>query len=95
VTFREAHGAVGSLVRKAEESGAELSALPVETFTAAHSAFGADVLDALSAQASVERREVEGGTGPRAVRAQLEAAVASLVQGGEVARGNELTLRAD
>jgi argininosuccinate lyase len=95
VTFREAHAAVGSLVRKAEESGVELSALPLETFVAAHGAFGIDVMEALSARASVERREVEGGTGPRAVRAQLDAAVGSLVQGGETSRGNELTLRAD
>ena len=95
ITFREAHGAVGSLVRKAEEAGVELNELPLATFAAAHSAFGADVQDALSAQASVDRREVEGGTGPRAVRAQLEAATSSLAQGGEVPRGNELSLRAD
>jgi len=65
------------------------------TFEAAHTAFGSDVRDALGARASVDRREVEGGTGPRAVRAQLEAAVSTLAQGGEVPRGNELDLRAD
>ncbi len=95
ITFREAHAAVGSLVRKAEEAGVELNELPMATFEAAHSAFGTDVREALSARASVDRREVEGGTGPRAVRAQFEAAVASLAQGGEVPRGNELNLRAD
>jgi argininosuccinate lyase len=95
VTFREAHAAVGSLVRKAEDSGVELGALPLDTFVATHGAFGADAMEALSARASVERREVEGATGPRAVRAQLEAAVGSLAQGGETSRGNELTLRAD
>ena len=95
VTFREAHGAVGSLVRQAEEQGIELDALPLSAFTSAHAAFGSDVHDALSARASVQRREVEGGTGPRAVRAQLEAAVATLAQGAETARGNELTIRAD
>ena len=95
VTFREAHATVGLLVREAEQRGVELDALPMSAFAAAHSAFGSDVLDALSARASVERREVEGGTGPRAVRSQLEAAVASLAQGGESTRGNELSLRAD
>jgi argininosuccinate lyase len=95
VTFREAHGTVGLLVRQAEQLGVELDALPLTTFTAAHASFGSDVLDALSARASLERREVEGGTGPRAVRAQLESAIASLSQGGEAARGNELSLRAD
>ena len=95
VTFREAHGSVGQLVRQAEEAGVELSALPLASFAAAHRAFGDDVRDALSARASVARREVDGGTGPRAVRAQLDAAVASLSQGGEAPRGNELSLRAD
>ena len=95
VTFREAHGSVGQLVRQAEEARIELSALPLSAFTAAHRAFGEDVHDALSARASVARREVDGGTGPRAVRAQLDAAVATLAQGGEVPRGNELSLRAD
>jgi argininosuccinate lyase len=94
-TFREAHAIVGQLVRKAEETGVDLHALPMTTFEAAHPSFGSDVHEALSARASVARREVEGGTGPRAVRAQLEAAVASLTQGGEAPRGNELTLRAD
>jgi argininosuccinate lyase len=95
VTFREAHASVGQLVRQSEQSGVELNALPQSAFTAAHGAFGNDAIEALSARASVARREVEGGTGPRAVRAQLEAATASLAQGGEVSRGNELSLRAD
>jgi argininosuccinate lyase len=95
VTFREAHASVGQLVRQAEETGVELDALPLSAFAATHRAFGNDVHDALSARASVARREVDGGTGPRAVRAQLDAAVASLSQGGEVPRGNELSLRAD
>jgi len=95
ITFREAHATVGAMVRQAEELGVELNALPMGTFEAAHTAFGSDVRDALAARASVDRREVEGGTGPRAVRAQLEAAVSTLAQGGEVPRGNELDLRAD
>ena len=77
-TFREAHGAVGTLVRQSEEAGVELHALPLKAFKAAHACFGADVFDALSAVASVERRETEGGTGPAAVRAQLAAAKATL-----------------
>src|SRR5688500_18603737 len=95
VTFREAHASVGQLVRQAEQSGIELDALPLAAFAAAHESFGNDALDALSARASVARREVDGGTGPRAVRAQLEAAFASLTQGGEAPRGNELSRRAD
>ncbi len=78
-TFREAHGAVGSLVRESERRGVELQALPFSAFTAAHAAFAEDVFDALDVTRSVAQREVEGGTGPSAVRAQLEAARAVLL----------------
>jgi argininosuccinate lyase len=77
-TFREAHGVVGRLVREAESRRCELPALPVSTFTDAHPLFAPDVIEALSPQHSVEHRDVEGGTSPRAVRAQLEAARATL-----------------
>ncbi|MEO7455408.1 MAG: argininosuccinate lyase [Gemmatimonadaceae bacterium] len=78
-TFREAHSAVGKLVRESETTGVEMQALPQASFAAAHAKFGADVTSALSATASVKHREVEGGTGPGAVRAQIEAATAALV----------------
>ena len=77
-TFREAHGAVGSLVRQAEEAGIELDALPAERFTAAHVLFGDDAREALSAEASLAARDIAGGTGPNAVATQLAAARASL-----------------
>ena len=77
-TFREAHGAVGMLVRESESTGIELQSLPMESFTRAHVLFGPDVMDALSPVQSVLHREVEGGTGPAAVRAQLDAARAAL-----------------
>ncbi|MES3035009.1 MAG: argininosuccinate lyase [Gemmatimonadota bacterium] len=78
VTFRESHGAVGSLVRQAEEAKVELHELPLSAFMAAHATFGPDVLDALSAQASVDRRSVPGGTAVSAVREQLIAGRAAL-----------------
>jgi argininosuccinate lyase len=90
-TFREAHASVGRLVRESEAAGLELHLLPLSSFTAAHPLFGPDVFDALSARSSVERREVDGGTGPAAVRAQLEAARAAL-HPEEAPRGNELRL---
>jgi argininosuccinate lyase len=77
-TFREAHAAVGALVRQSEEAGVELHALPLKSFKSAHAMFGSDVFEALSAVASVERRETEGGTGPAAVRTQLAAAKTAL-----------------
>jgi argininosuccinate lyase len=81
VTFRDAHVAVGRLVRESEESGVELQHLPLASFTTAHHAFGEDVLDALSPRASVASRDIPGGTGPVAVRAQLVAAAAALRAG--------------
>jgi argininosuccinate lyase len=77
-TFREAHGAVGRLVRQCETEKLELHTLPLSAFLATHQLFAQDVFDALSAHASVERREVDGGTGPVAVRTQLEAAQRAL-----------------
>jgi argininosuccinate lyase len=73
-TFRESHAAVGALVRQAEEQGVEMTELPLSAFKSAHALFGDDVLDALSPQSSVEHREAIGGTGPKAVREQLDAA---------------------
>jgi len=77
-TFREAHGAVGRLIRQCEDGQLDLHTLPLAAFTGAHPLFEQDVFDALSALHSVEQREVEGGTGPSAVRAQLEAAQSAL-----------------
>jgi argininosuccinate lyase len=76
--FRDAHGAVGRLVRRCEEENLDLHTLPFAAFSEAHPLFGADVFDALSAHESVAQREVDGGTGPGAVRAQLESAQKAL-----------------
>jgi argininosuccinate lyase len=94
VSFREAHGAVGTLVRESIETETEMHALPFSSFAAAHASFGPDVFDALSPTASIDRREVAGGTGPSALRAQLEAARLALKPVREVGRGNALDLRA-
>ena len=66
VTFRDAHGAVGRLVREAEdEGGRDGSTCPLASFPAANSAFAADVLAELAPETSVSHREIIGGTGPR------------------------------
>lgn len=78
VTFRDAHGAVGRLVREAEETNTELADLPFSSFEAAHPSFDKDVLAELRPETSVSHRNIEGGTGPESVRAQLLAAKASL-----------------
>jgi argininosuccinate lyase len=93
-TFREAHAAVGTLIRESERDGIELDALPRKSFTAAHPLFGEDVLDWLEPARSVARRDVPGGTGPAAVSAQLRSARETLWPVADAARGNELVLRA-
>src|SRR6476469_2227460 len=93
-TFSEAHAAIGSLIRESEREECELDSLPVSAFKAAHRLFGDDVLDWLEPTMSVSRREVPGGTGPASVSAQLQAARDSLRPEMELARGNELILRA-
>ncbi len=93
-TFRESHGAVGRLVREAEEAGVELDALPTVSFTDAHPLFGDDALESLSARASVDRREADGGTGPIAVAAQLAAARRAIEVVAEPwVSGNELSFQ--
>jgi argininosuccinate lyase len=93
-SFREAHGAIGSLIRESEREGCDLDGLPLSAFKKAHSLFADDVLDWLEPALSVARRDVPGGTGPTAVNAQLRAAREALWPPTEIARGNELVLRA-
>jgi argininosuccinate lyase len=93
-TFREAHSAIGALIRESERDGCDLDGLPLSSFKAAHPLFGDDALDWLEPSRSVARRDVPGGTGATAVKAQLRSAREALRPTGEAARGNELVLRA-
>jgi argininosuccinate lyase len=93
-TFRDAHRAVGEIVRTAEAKRVDLGELPIDTYVAAHPLFGADVYEALSPKASTEHRDVPGGTGPNAVRDQIEAARVALRPPRETPRGNEMPLLA-
>lgn len=81
-TFREAHAAVGALVREAEERGVALDALPAAAYGRAHPLLAEGAVEALGAEASVALREAAGGTGPEAVRVQLAAARAVVGVGG-------------
>jgi argininosuccinate lyase len=73
-SFRQAHEAVGSLIREAERRGCKLGALGMEAFTAASPLFGPDILESLDPANSIASRDIPGGTGPNAVRQQLDAA---------------------
>ncbi len=71
VPFREAHRAVGEVVKLAEARGVAVSELSVDEYQKIAPAFDADVKDVFDFSRSVAAREVIGGTGPNAVRAQI------------------------
>jgi argininosuccinate lyase len=71
VPFREAHGAVGKLLRKAESHGASVSDLPDASWTEVHPAFSAGPIPHPTAERSVEARKLAGGTARAAVLQQI------------------------
>jgi argininosuccinate lyase len=77
-TFREAHAAVGQLIKLSETEKTDLAQLPRAAFTRVSALFADDVGDALNVRNSLELRSVEGGTAPSAVRVQLDSARAAL-----------------
>ena len=77
VPFREAHHIVGACVKRSEELGVELSALPAGDAAAIHAAVTPDALAALTVEASVASRDSYGGTAPERVRQAITAARAA------------------
>ncbi|ALC13035.1 argininosuccinate lyase [Sphingopyxis sp. 113P3] len=78
VPFREAHHIVGACVKRSEELGVELSALPAAEAAAIHAAVTPEALAALTVEASVASRISYGGTAPERVRQAIAAARAAL-----------------
>jgi argininosuccinate lyase len=77
VPFRKAHEIVAGIVRRAEKSGVALDALPADAFREAHEVFASEP-PAMDFEASVEARDVPGGTARARVQEQIEAARAIL-----------------
>ncbi|HYM14853.1 MAG TPA: argininosuccinate lyase [Dehalococcoidia bacterium] len=71
--FREAHAAVGKLVRYAETRRVDLARLALEDFQRFSPLFAADALR-IDVMASLRSRDVPGGTAPRQVTAALRRA---------------------
>lgn len=71
VPFREAHGAVGKLLRLADEQGVSLTDLSPDAWMGVHPAFGNGPIPRPTAELSVEARQAIGGTGRAAVLQQL------------------------
>jgi argininosuccinate lyase len=74
IPFRDAHGAVGRVVRKANELGYDLSDLPMEEWQAINSAFQQDIHAVFDVYNSVGMHSAWGGTSPARVKEQLELA---------------------
>ena len=74
VPFRESHGIVGALVRRAEELGVDVDRVPQAEATAVDPRLAGVLARLGGPEQSVERRRTPGGTGRAAVMRQLEAA---------------------
>src|SRR5215204_1054247 len=74
VPFREAHRAVGQLVRRCEELGVTLKEVPAEELTAAHPILVGLPRDLLTPEGSVANKKSTGSTSPASVEEQLERA---------------------
>ena len=72
VPFREAHHQAGRLVRKAIEAHSALEELPIEVIREQAPRANNDVYTQLTVSATLEKRGVTGGTGPKAVESAIE-----------------------
>ncbi|MBS0333888.1 MAG: argininosuccinate lyase [Proteobacteria bacterium] len=70
--FRDAHHVTGAAVKRAEQLGADLPALPLSELQALEPRITAGVYDVLTPAASVASRTSYGGTAPDRVRAQIQ-----------------------
>ena len=74
VPFREAHRAVGELVRRCEELGISLEEVPREELSAVHPALAEMPRELLTPRGSIANKKSSGSTSPASVEAQLAAA---------------------
>ncbi len=72
--FRQAHHAVGEIVRIASEAEIALSRLPLSKLRQVSPVFDEDVREVFDFSLSVARRRALGGTAPAALRLQIERA---------------------
>jgi argininosuccinate lyase len=71
VAFRDAHHAVGAVVRLAEQKAVELTALTTEELQAVHPAFAADWSEVFDLERALARRAGTGMPGAKQVARQL------------------------
>jgi len=78
VPFREAHRLVGEAVKRAEARGVALTELSLDEYKQIAPQCDADVQDVFDFSRALAAREMIGGTGPNAVRAQIAQAKKAL-----------------
>ena len=91
VPFREAHRAVGELVRRCEEAGSSLEDLPAEELSAVHPTLADLPRELLTPVGSVANKKSPGSTSPGSVEEQLRKARELL--SSSTARGPEPPVR--
>ena len=69
--FRQAHHAIGAVVRYASSSGLKFSEIPLDKLQEISPLFDTDVSTIFDFDAAVARRAAPGGTAPEAVRQQI------------------------
>lgn len=74
VPFRQAHSLVGLLVSRAEHRGEGLHSLPLDIYRQHSNLFEADVYQLFDPMSALNNREIAGGTGKKAVTAQINRA---------------------
>ena len=79
--FRESHHVIGQVVRAALEAGCGICSLPLERYIEISPLFEADITNVLNFKASVEQRDVVGGTATSSVLAQIALAKELLSKG--------------
>jgi argininosuccinate lyase len=72
IPFRDAHHVTGSAVKRAEQLGCDLAALPLSELQALEPRISEGVYQVLTPEASVASRRSYGGTAPDEVRAQIQ-----------------------
>jgi argininosuccinate lyase len=71
MTFRKAHQVVGDIIRMAEANNKELHQLEVKEMKGFSTLIEEDVYKWLDPRSCIERRNINGGTGPEAVKMAL------------------------
>ncbi len=74
VSFRQAHKIVGKIVEYCIDNAIEFNTLPLEKLKEFSNLFEQDVQDIFQWETALSHRDIQGGTGPKSVKNQIEKA---------------------